>query len=70
MDIVSGKINPSGLLPFQMPVNMETVENQCEDVLYDMECYKDELGHVYDFAYGLDFNGIINDDRVKEYEIK
>lgn len=70
MDIVSGKFNPSGLLPFQMPANMETVENQCEDIPHDMECYKDELGNVYDFAYGLDFNGIINDDRVKKYKIK
>lgn len=70
MDILSGKFNPSGLLPFQMPVNMETVENQCEDVPHDMECYEDELGNVYDFAYGLDFNGIINDDRVKQYKIK
>lgn len=70
MDIVSGKFNPSGLLPFQMPVNMETVENQCEDVPHDMECYKDELGNVYDFSYGLDFNGIINDDRVKKYKTR
>ncbi|WP_459478503.1 glycoside hydrolase family 3 protein [Clostridium saccharoperbutylacetonicum] len=70
MDIVSGKFNPSGLLPFQMPVNMETVENQCEDVPHDMDCYEDELGNVYDFSYGLDFNGIINDDRVKKYKTR
>ncbi|MGG7078451.1 glycoside hydrolase family 3 N-terminal domain-containing protein [Clostridium sardiniense] len=70
LDIVSGAVNPSGLLPFQMPANMETVESQYEDVPHDMECYKDELNNVYDFAYGLNFEGVINDDRVKKYKIK
>ncbi len=68
MDIVSGVSNPSGLLPFNMPANMETVENQCEDVPHDMVCYKDELGNVYDFAYGLTFDGVINDWRVEKYK--
>ena len=68
MDVISGAVNPSGLLPFNMPLNMETVENQYEDVAHDMMCYKDELGNTYDFAYGLDFNGVINDDRVKKYK--
>ncbi len=68
MDIISGNINPSGLLPFNMPANMKTVENQCEDVPHDMKCYKDELGNVYEFAYGLDFNGVINDSRVAKYK--
>lgn len=70
MDIISGNVNPSGLLPFNMPANMETVEAQCEDVPHDMKCYKDELGNVYKFAYGLDFNGVINDNRVAKYKIK
>jgi len=68
LDIVSGKVSPSGLLPFNMPANMKTVENQCEDVPHDMKCYKDELGNVYEFAYGLDFNGVINDSRVAKYK--
>lgn len=70
MDIISGNANPSGLLPFNMPANMQTVEKQCEDVPHDMECHKDELGNVYEFAYGLDFNGVINDSRVTKYKIK
>lgn len=70
MDIISGNVNPSGLLPFNMPANMETVEAQCEDVPHDMKCYEDELGNVYKFAYGLDFNGVINDSRVAKYKIK
>lgn len=68
MDIISGNTNPSGLLLFNMPANMKTVENQCEDVPHDMKCYKDELGNVYEFAYGLDFNGVINDSRVAKYK--
>lgn len=70
MDIISGNANPSGLLPFNMPANMKTVEKQCEDVPHDMECHKDELGNVYEFAYGLDFNGVINDSRVAKYKIR
>ena len=70
LDIVSGNANPSGLLPFNMPYNMRAVEEQFEDVPHDMKCYKDEFGNVYEFAYGLDFNGVIDDDRVKKYRVK
>jgi len=69
LDIVSGKAEPSALLPMQMPANMKTVEEQCEDVPCDMECYVDSDGNVYDFAFGLDWKGVINDWRVKRYKI-
>ncbi|MBU5484260.1 glycoside hydrolase family 3 protein [Clostridium sp. MSJ-11] len=68
LDIVSGKEEPSGLLPFQMPKDMKTVEEQFEDVSHDMECYVDEEGHSYDFAYGMNYSGVIQDDRVKKYK--
>ena len=32
LDIISGAAEPYGLLPCQLPANMETVEAQCEDV--------------------------------------
>ena len=67
LDIISGKYEPSGLLPLQLPANMKTVELQCEDVPFDMECYKDTEGNVYDFAFGMNWNGVINDHRVKKY---
>ena len=70
MDIIIGKFNPSGLLPFNMPLNMETVEKQCEDVPHDMEVYIDEENHEYSFAYGMNFDGVINDERVKQYKVK
>lgn len=68
MDIISGAFEPQGLLPVQLPSSMETVEKQFEDVPRDMDCYKDSDGNVYDFAYGRDWSGVINDARVKKYK--
>lgn len=70
MDIVSGKVEPSGLLPLQMPANMSTVEKQKEDVPYDMVCHKDTEGNVYDFAYGLNWKGVIKDARTEKYAVR
>lgn len=67
LDIVSGKHEPSGLLPMQMPASMKTVELQKEDVPQDMECYVDSDGHTYDFAYGMNWLGVISDGRVGRY---
>jgi beta-glucosidase len=69
LDIVTGKTEPSGLLPVQMPKDMETVEAQDEDVPRDMECYVDSAGNTYDFAFGLNWSGVINDDRVAKYSV-
>ena len=68
MDILSGKTEPSGLLPLQMPADMHTVETQKEDVPQDMQPYKDSEGNVYDFAYGLNWKGVINDARTAKYK--
>lgn len=67
MDIVSGKFEPSALLPFQMPADMITVEKQFEDVPRDMIPYMDSEGNSYDFAFGMNWSGVISDDRVKKY---
>jgi beta-glucosidase len=69
LDIVSGKHEPSGLLPMQVPANMSTVEKQHEDVPFDMECHKDTEGNTYDFAFGLNWKGIINDSRTTTYGV-
>jgi beta-glucosidase len=68
LDIISGKSEPSGLLPFQMPADMKTVEEQFEDVAHDMECHLDSEGHLYDFSFGLNWNGLIEDDRTSKYK--
>ncbi|WP_370458808.1 glycoside hydrolase family 3 N-terminal domain-containing protein [Dysgonomonas sp. 520] len=70
LDIISGKYEPSGLLPMQMPANMSTVEKQYEDVPFDMDCHKDTEGNVYDFGYGLNWKGVIKDARTAKYGIK
>jgi len=67
MDLISGVAEPSALLPFQMPAHMKTVEEQFEDVPRDMQCYTDSDGNVYEFAYGLNWSGVISDARVTNY---
>lgn len=67
MEMVSGTSEPSGLLPMQMPENMATVEKQLEDVPHDMIPYVDAEGNVYDFAFGLNWDGVIQDERVAKY---
>ena len=69
MEIVAGKTEPSGLLPIQMPANMDTVEMQDEDVPRDMECHVDSEGNEYNFAFGLNWSGVINDERVTKYNV-
>ena len=69
MKIVAGQLEPSGLLPFQMPANMETVEAQYEDVPRDMECYVDADGNTYDFTFGMNWSGVIDDERVATYNV-
>ncbi|MCC8034630.1 MAG: glycoside hydrolase family 3 C-terminal domain-containing protein [Rikenellaceae bacterium] len=66
-EIISGRSEPSGLLPVQMPRDMITVELQQEDVPFDMECYTDSQGNIYDFAFGLDWKGAIRDSRTERY---
>ena len=70
LDLISGKEEPSALLPMQMPLNMATVEEQFEDTPHDMKCYVDSEGNTYDFAYGLNWKGVINDERVAKYKVK
>jgi len=69
LEIVAGIVEPSGLLPFQMPANMETVEKQFEDVPRDMECHVDSDGNTYDFAFGLNWSGVIKDGRTAKYGV-
>ncbi|MFT4022093.1 MAG: glycoside hydrolase family 3 N-terminal domain-containing protein [Acinetobacter sp.] len=52
-EILTGQHVPQARLPFQLPANMQTVEQQNEDVAFDMQCYQDELGNYYDFGFGL-----------------
>lgn len=69
-DLIQGKNEPYGLLPCQMPKDMKTVETQNEDKPHDMIVYTDKDGNKYDFAFGLNWKGVINDARVQKYARK
>ena len=66
-EVILGQTEPTGLLVFQQPVSMEAVEAQVDDVPRDMECYTDAAGNVYDFAFGLNWSGKIDDERTQKY---
>lgn len=67
LDILTGQTEPSGLLPFQLPANMKTVELQNEDIPHDMICYTDADHHTYDFGFGMNWKGEIHDARTSKY---
>jgi len=67
LDILTGAAEPSALLPMQLPADMKTVEEQYEDVAHDMEVYADAEGNRYDFGFGLNWSGRIQDDRTARY---
>lgn len=67
LTIVSGGAEPSAMLPVQLPADMETVEKHCEDKPFDYTPYTDSVGNTYDFGFGLNFSGVIRDDRYEKY---
>ncbi|NQU51869.1 MAG: glycoside hydrolase family 3 C-terminal domain-containing protein [Bacteroidetes bacterium] len=48
-EILFGKVNPSGKLPFELPSSWEAVQNQFEDVPYDSQ------DPLYQFGHGLTY---------------
>lgn len=67
LDIAAGRTEPSALLPIQLPANMDAVEKQASDAPRDMECYIDSVGNSYDFGFGLNWSGVIKDERTERY---
>jgi len=67
-DIITGRVEPSALLPMQMPADMETVEANFEDTPMDMTPYVDNQGNIYDFGFGLNWSGVIKDERNAIYK--
>lgn len=67
-DIIKGRAEPSALLPMQMPADMETVEANFEDTPMDLKTYVDSMGNDYDFGFGLNWSGVINDERTVKYQ--
>ena len=48
-EVINGKTNPSGALPFELPSSMSEVEEQLEDVP------DDTANPLYEYGYGLSF---------------
>ena len=66
-DLLTGQAEPSALLPMQLPADMATVERNAEDVPFDLEVYRDAAGHAYDFGFGLNWSGPIQDARTARF---
>jgi len=49
LDVIFGKANPEGKLPFELPSSMEAVRNQLTDVPYDSE------NPLYKFGFGMTY---------------
>ncbi len=67
LEVVIGNHEPNGLLPMQFPKDMLEVEKQYEDVPRDMTPYTDSQGNTYDFTFGLNWSGVISDERTAKY---
>ena len=52
LDVIFGKFQPSGKLPFELPSSMEAVRKQEEDLPHDSE------NPVFPFGYGLTIGGM------------
>lgn len=66
-EVLAGSYEPQGLLPFQLPRDMDEVERQLEDTPFDMIPYEDADGNSYDYAFGLNWSGVIDDWRTERY---
>ena len=69
LDILTGAYEPTGLLAWQMPASMNAVYAQNNDTPRDCECYTDSAGNTYDFAFGLNWSGVIDDERTATYKV-
>jgi len=50
LDVIFGRFNPGGKLPFEIPSSMEAVREQKEDLPYDSE------NPLYPFGFGLTYD--------------
>ena len=48
---------------------MKAVEAQQEDVPFDLIPYTDTCGHTYNFGFGMNWDGVIHDERTEKYKI-
>ncbi len=68
-ELLRGRTTPHGLLPLTLPASMEVVECHDEDRPFDYAAYQDGAGHVYRLGFGMDWQGVIDDERVGRYAV-
>lgn len=69
-ELLRGRFTPRGLLPLALPASMEAVERHCEDLPFDYAPYTDAAGHAYGFGFGMDWDGVIRDERTARYRVE
>lgn len=67
-NIITGAAEPYGLLSHPMPKDMDAVEALNEDTPRSVECYVDAAGNTYEFGFGLNWSGVIDDERTATYK--
>ncbi|WP_051633673.1 glycoside hydrolase family 3 protein [Bacillus sp. UNC41MFS5] len=59
VDVIRGKFNPTGKLPFTIPANKDAVDNEVGDIPGYVEApsytYKNKNGDTYGFDFGLSY---------------
>ncbi len=66
-NIACGKTEPSAFSPSRCP-NMHTVSSSWRTSRATWDCYVDADGNTYDFCFGLNWSGVIDDERTKAYK--
>ena len=66
--IIAGQVEPSALLTSCMPASMQAVEEHDEDVPRSIECHVDSEGNTYEFGFGMNWSGVIDDDRTATWK--
>ncbi len=70
LEILDGTFEPTGLLPWQQPKDMRACYTSATDTPRDLDCYTDANGSTYDFGFGMNWSGVISDDRTAKYCVK
>ena len=68
-NVITGAVEPYGLLSHPMPKDMDAVEALNEDTPRSVECYTDAAGNTYEFGFGMNWSGVIDDERTATYKV-
>ena len=66
--IIGGQFEPTALLTSCMPASMRAVEEHDEDMPRSIECHVDTEGNTYEFGFGMNWSGVIDDERTAKWK--